>query len=86
MNISKALPKLGLLLSLLLFGGFAYAGNTGILNDPNILYTGTDPITGKPLVVKGCRPERLQTGGTCDRSFHIGEFLNLHRINEVHHD
>jgi hypothetical protein len=82
MNISKVLPKLGLLL----FGGFVYAGNTGILNDPNILYTGTDPITGKPHVVKGCRPERLQTDGTCDRSFHIGEFLNLHRIDEVHHD
>lgn len=67
--------KIGLLLTFILFGGFVFAGNTGIFNDPKIYYFGKDRITGKTTVVQGCRPERVQLDGSCDRSFNLMEVL-----------
>ena len=66
---------LGLVCCLVLFAGLIYAGNTGIWNNPNIIYTGTDPATGKVVAKKGCRPERVQPEGSCDSSFRLSEFF-----------
>jgi hypothetical protein len=76
MALSKILSATLSTLSILIFGGIIYAGNTGILNDPKIYYAGKDLITGKPTVVQGCKPERLKTDGSCDRSFKLDEFLD----------
>ena len=66
---------LGLVCCLVLFAGLIYAGNTGIWNDPNIIYTGTDPVTGKVVATKGCRTDRVRSDGSCDRSFNFAELL-----------
>lgn len=51
--------------------GINVLGDSTALNSPDIYYSGTDPVTGKLIVVKGCRPERLMPDGTCDRSITI---------------
>jgi len=51
--------------------GINILGDSTALNSPDIYYTGTDPVTGKPVVVKGCRPERVMPDGSCDRSISI---------------
>lgn len=43
-------------------------GDSTALNNPNIYYAGKDSVTGKPVAIKGCRPDRLQLDGTCDKS------------------
>jgi hypothetical protein len=50
---------------------FNMLGESTILNDPNTFYAGTNPHTGKPLVVEGCRPERLLPEGSCDKSISL---------------
>lgn len=34
-------------------------GESTVLNDPEIYYSGKDPRTGEVVVVKGCRPEKV---------------------------
>lgn len=43
-------------------------GESTILNSPDIMYSGRDRVTGKMVVVKGCRPEMLLPDGTCDKA------------------
>lgn len=50
---------------------FNILGESTILNSPDIYYTGKDPRTGQPVVVKGCRPERVLPDGSCNKSIDL---------------
>ncbi len=43
-------------------------GESGVANDPDIVYVGKDPRTGQIVASKGCRPERRLPDGTCDKT------------------
>lgn len=46
-------------------------GDSTALNDPEIIYSNKDPVTGEIKWTKGCRVERLMPDGTCDKSISI---------------
>jgi len=51
--------------------GFNILGESTILNNKEIYYSGKNPWTGKNEVVKGCRPEHLTIDGKCDNAITI---------------
>lgn len=46
--------------------GFNILGQSTILNDKEIYYSGQNPWTGQTEVVKGCRPEHLDINRQCN--------------------
>jgi hypothetical protein len=45
--------------------GFNILGESTILNNKEIYYSGTNPWTGKMEVIQGCRPEHLDQNRQC---------------------
>lgn len=67
--------SLFLFVAVCLLAFFVWAGNTGRFNNPDIVYVGRSAVTGQWTSSRGCRPERLQEDGSCDRSFRWDEFF-----------
>lgn len=51
--------------------GFNILGESTVLNNKEIYYSGKNPWTGKTEVVKGCRPEHLTIDGKCDNAIDL---------------
>lgn len=50
---------------------FNVLGESTVLNDPNIYYSGVNPWTGKTEVVQGCRPEHLTIDRKCNNEINV---------------
>jgi hypothetical protein len=48
---------------------------TTIFNSPEIHYPGIDANTGKMVVIKGCRPERLRPDGSCNKTIDLATII-----------